>query len=61
LKLIVPANSRRDKVAVLLAVREELEELKVLLRQDVQAFPNFNSFGHAIELVTEIAKQCGRS
>ena len=59
LKLIVRANSRRDKVAVLLAVREELEELKVLLRlcQDVKAFPNFNSFGHAIEMVTEIAKQ----
>ena len=52
-------NSPRDKTAVLLAVREELEELKVLLRlcQDVKAFPNFNSFGHTIEMVTEIAKQ----
>ena len=59
LKLVVRANSRRDKAAVLLAVREELEELKVLLRlcQDVKTFPNFNSFGHAIEMVTEIAKQ----
>jgi hypothetical protein len=32
LKLIVRANSRRDKTAVLLDLREELEELKVLLR-----------------------------
>ncbi len=59
LKLIVRANSRRDKVSVLLEVREELEQLKVLLRlgQDVKVFPNFNSFEHAITLVTEIAKQ----
>ena len=59
LKLIVRANSRRDKEQTLLELREELEELKVLLRlcQDVKAFPNFNSFEHAIRLVTEIAKQ----
>ena len=44
---------------MLLALREELEELKVLLRlcQDVKAFPNFNSFECAITHVTDIAKQ----
>lgn len=59
LKLVVRANSRRGKEHVLLELREELEELKVLLRlcHDVKAFPNFNSFEHAISLVTEIAKQ----
>jgi four helix bundle protein len=59
LKLIVRANSRRDKSPILHELREELEELKVLLRlcHDVKAFPNFNSFEHAISLVTEIAKQ----
>ena len=59
LKLVVRANSRRDKVPVLLELREELEELKVLLRlaQDVKAFANFNSFEHAISQVVEIAKQ----
>lgn len=48
-----------DKAPVLLALREELEELKVLLRlcQDVKAFPNFNSFECAITHVTDIAKQ----
>jgi four helix bundle protein len=59
LKLVVRANARRDKVPVLLALREEVEELKVVLRlcHDVKAFPNFNSFEHAITQVTDIAKQ----
>ncbi len=59
LKLVVRANARRDKTPVLLELRERLEELKVVLRlcQDVKAFPNFNSFGYAIERVVEIAKQ----
>ena len=59
LKLVVRANSRRDKLPVLLELREELEELKVLLRlaQDVKAFANFKSFEHAITHVVEIAKQ----
>ena len=43
LKLVVRANSRRDKLPVLLDVREEVEELKVVLRlcQDVKAFASF--------------------
>ena len=59
LKLIVRANARRDKAPVLQEIREEVEGIKVLLRlgQEVKAFPNFNSFEHAIGLVTEIAKQ----
>jgi hypothetical protein len=59
LKLVVRANARRDKVPVLVQLREELEELKVLLRlgQDVKAFAKFNSFEHAITQVVEIAKQ----
>ncbi len=59
LKLVVRANARREKVSVLLELREDLEELKVLLRlgQDVKAFANFKSFQHAITLVVEIAKQ----
>jgi len=59
LKLVVRANARRDKAPVLLQLREELEELKVLLRlgQDVKAFANFKSFEHAITHVVDIAKQ----
>ena len=59
LKLVVRANSRRDKAPVLLEVREELEQLKVVLRlgHDVKALPNFNAFEHAITQVVTIAKQ----
>ena len=55
LKLVVRANARRDKEEILLQIREELEELKVLLRlsHDTKAFPNFNSFEHAITLKLE--------
>ena len=59
LKLIVRANARREKGRVLLQIREETEVLKVLLRlcHDAKAFPNFNSFEHAIRQVTDIARQ----
>jgi len=57
LKLLVRANARRDKVPILLEVREEVEQLKVVLRlsQDVKAFANFGAFEHAIEQVVAIA------
>ena len=59
LKLIVRANARSDKAPVLLEIREEVEELKVLLRlcHDAKAFANFNSFEQGIRLVTDIARQ----
>ena len=59
MRLIVRANARRDKAPVLLAIREEVEELKVLLRlcHDAKGFANFNSFEHAIGLVVNIARQ----
>ena len=59
LKLIVRANARGDKVSVLLEIREEVEELKVLLRlcHDAKGFPNFNSFEHAIGLAVNVARQ----
>ena len=42
LKLVVRANARYDKAPVLLELREELEELKVLLRLGP---PRYGSFG----------------
>ena len=59
LKLLVRANSRRDKLPVLLDVREEVEQLKVVLRlcQDVKAFASFKAFEHAIGKAVEIARQ----
>ena len=40
-------------------MREEVEQLKVVLRlgQDVKAFANFRAFEQAIGQVVEIAKQ----
>ena len=59
LRLVVRANSRREKAPVLLELREELEELKALLRlaHDVKALPKISSFQHAVTLVVEIARQ----
>ena len=59
LRLIVRANARRDKAPTLLEIREELEQLKAVLRlgQDVQAFSSFKSFEHAITLVVDAARQ----
>lgn len=59
LTLVVRANSRDDKVPLLLELREEVEALKVVLRlcADVKAFANFRSFEHAITQAVEIAKQ----
>src|SRR2546430_5433642 len=60
LKLVVRANARRDKAPVLLQLREELEELKVVLRlgHDVKAFPNFNSLEERINAVWDLTLLC---
>jgi hypothetical protein len=59
LRLVVRANARRERVPVLLEVREELEQLEVVLRlgQDLKAFPSFGAFEHAITLVVDVARQ----
>ncbi len=59
LRLIVRANSRRDKTATLLELRETVEELKVLLRLafDSKAFQKMASFEHAAAQAVSIAKQ----
>ncbi|MBC8466222.1 MAG: four helix bundle protein [Deltaproteobacteria bacterium] len=59
LMLIVRANNTYNKRPVLEEVRIKAEELKVSIRvcKEVKAFPNFNSFETAINMVVEIAKQ----
>ena len=59
LMLIVRANNTTHKRPVLEEVRIKVEELKVTIRvcKEIQAFPNFNSFETAINMVVEIAKQ----
>ena len=58
-KLIIKANSSREKLPVLYERRERLEELKVLIRisKEVKAFKNFKSFQHAIECTVSVSKQ----
>lgn len=58
-KLIIKANSAREKLPVLHELRERLEELKVLIRisKEAQAFKGFKSFQHAIEGTVSVSKQ----
>ena len=59
LRLVVRANARTDKTPVLLDLREEVEELKAMLRlcHDAKGFVGIAAFEHGARLVVEIAKQ----
>ena len=59
LKLIIRANSAREKLPLLHELRERLEELKIVIRisKEVQAFKKFQSFQYAIEGVVSVSKQ----
>ena len=59
LKLIVKANSMKNKREILLKVREKTEELKILIKvcKEIKAFRSFKSFEFAIRSTVEIAKQ----
>ena len=58
-RLIVKANSAREKLPILYELRERLEELKVLIRisKESCAFKSFKSFQHAIEGTVLVSKQ----
>ncbi len=60
-QLIVRANNLhvQERLAVLYALREELEQLKLTIRlcKEVKAFHNFHSFQTAINQVIDISKQ----
>lgn len=59
LRLVVRANARTDKTPVLLELREEIEELKAMIRlcHDAGGFGGIASFEHGARLIVEIAKQ----
>ncbi len=59
LKEIIRANNAVDKMPHLLAIREKLEELKVVIRlcKELKVFPNFNSFQHSLNEVVNISRQ----
>jgi len=58
-KLIIRANNSRDKLNILIELRELLEELKLTIRlcKEVRAFNNFNSFQVAINHTIDISRQ----
>ena len=59
-RLIIRANSERDKISTLEEVRVEIEELKVTARicKEVKAFKNFNSFKYMMSQCISLGKQC---
>jgi hypothetical protein len=61
-RLIVRANNRRaGRAATLEDLRLTIEELKTVVHvaKEIKAFPGFNSFAHASELVVDLARQNG--
>jgi len=56
---IVKANAARDKRAELLALRDSLEELLLLMRlaREVHAFKSFSAFQFAAEQVVSVCRQ----
>jgi len=59
LKLVVRAKGRRNNRDILIKLREEIQEMKILLHlcHDIMAFPDFESFERAMGLVTDIERQ----
>ena len=58
-KLIIRANSEKNKLPLLYELRTHIEELKVLIRisKEAKAFKSFKAFQHAIEGVVSVSKQ----
>lgn len=56
---IVKANSETDKLSSLLALRERLEELTLLVRlsKEVRAFKSFKPYQFAVEEVVSVCRQ----
>lgn len=59
IRLVIKANSEKDRTATLLSLRESIEDLKICMRicKEVKAFKNFNVFAHGIEEVISLGKQ----
>jgi hypothetical protein len=59
-RLIVRANSERERLPTLHRLRDTLEELKVTIRvcKEVKAFRNFNAFKQLMEGVLSLSRQC---
>jgi len=59
-RLVVRANSERERLATLVQLRDTIEELKVTVRvcKEVKALKNFNTFKYMMEEVISLGRQC---
>jgi len=57
--MVIRTNSKRDKIASLIELRDKSEEMKLLivLAKETKAFKNFTHFQTAAVLAVEISKQ----
>ena len=57
--LIVKANSTRDRLPLLLDLREKIEDILILVRlcKEVRAFKSFKSFQYVIEQTGMVSRQ----
>jgi len=60
LLLIARANYAKDKKERLLEVRDNIEEVKTLIRisKELKAFHSFKSFEYVSRLTIDVARQC---
>ena len=59
-KLIIKANDTQNKLPLLLELKDNLEEIKILIKicKEVRAFNSFRSFAVSIKMVDNLIKQC---
>ena len=57
--LIISANSKEDRLAELLTLRDTIEELKVVIRicKEIKAFRSFTSYQNAAESAVDLSRQ----
>ncbi|MBF0539485.1 MAG: four helix bundle protein [Nitrospirae bacterium] len=60
IRLIIKANSEADKLNTLTALRDTVEELRVVFRvgKEVKVFKNFDAFKRLIEDTISLSRQC---
>ena len=58
--LVIKANDIKNKLPLLLKLKETIEEIKILIKicKEVKAFNNFKSFEISIKLLDSMIKQC---
>jgi len=58
--LVIKANDAKNKLPLLLKLKDTLDEMKILIRiaKEVKAFHSFKSFTVSVRLLDSITRQC---